>query len=114
MSDLTEISEAAEFSETLRAHKLVLTDFYTPSCIICRKIEPMLQVVADEFSASLHVSKVNAEAVPEVAVSCNVRGVPSLVLLKDGDIIDRKVGFVSAGDLRAWLRPHLTPPHSEN
>lgn len=107
MRALAEIAGPQAFDAAVRSGKPVLADFYTPSCAICRKIEPMLAVVAREFADDVLVARIDAEALPDLAAACRVRGVPSLVLLKEGEAVDRKVGFVSAAGLRAWLREHL-------
>ena len=108
MEDLVELAQDQSFSDLVDNYETNLLDFFTPSCVICRRLEPMLVAVAREFQEVVTFRKINAEAHPEAAVSCTIRGVPSLVLLKQGEVVDRKVGFVSASELRTWLRGHLS------
>ena len=83
----------------------VVADFFTRACAICRKIEPMLAVVEGEAGEKLAVFRIDAEENPDLAVEYEVRGVPTLLLFHRGALIDRKVGFVTANDLRKWVAP---------
>lgn len=104
---LVELAAEDGFDAVTGRHDAVLLDFYTPSCVICRRLEPMLATVAAEMGDRIAVLKVNAEAHVDTAVRCDVRGVPSLVLVREGEVVDRKVGFVSARELRQWLQQRL-------
>lgn len=86
---------------------IVIVDFFTPDCVPCRKLEPMLAAVAGENAGRMQVIRVDASTSPEIARQYAVQGVPTLVLLKDGALQDKKVGFLTAGQLRAWVGPHL-------
>lgn len=107
MDALTELAADEGFDSITGQHDAVLLDFYTTSCIICRRLEPMLATVASEMEGRLAVRKVDAEVHTDAAIRCAVRGVPSLVLVRGGEVVDRKVGFVSARELRQWLSQQL-------
>lgn len=86
---------------------LVLLDFFTPDCMPCRKLEPMLAALVRTVGEGLRVVRVNAADDREQAVRYDVQGVPTLVLLRAGAEVDRRVGFHTAHQLREWVRPYL-------
>jgi thioredoxin-like negative regulator of GroEL len=108
MSTLDDASSDRDFDAALAGHDAVIADFYTPSCTLCSKIEPMLGALERSFLGRLRVVKINAEANPALAARYAVRGVPTLVLLRDAEVVDRKTGFMTASMLREWVGPHLS------
>lgn len=105
---LQDATSDRDFEAALQAHDTLLVDFYTPACVICRKIEPMLGALESDFPGSLGVVKINAEENPELAARYAVRGVPTVVLLQGSDdVVDRKSGFMTTSMLREWVRPHV-------
>lgn len=106
MKALEDVS-AAQLAEKVNENKVVVVDFYTPACVICKKIEPMLVSLQERITEGLEIVKVNAEAQQDVAAQYSVRGVPFMVLIKDGAVADQKVGFATMSDLRGWVEPHL-------
>jgi len=107
MSTVQDASSDQDFSAALSAHETLVADFYTPSCVLCKKIEPMLGALEKSLEGQLGVVKVNAEENPELAARYAVRGVPTLVLLQGSEVLDRKSGFMTASMLKEWVRPHL-------
>ena len=91
----------------LQAEGLVIVDFFTPDCMPCRKLEPILEAVVGTVGDSLRVVRVNAAEARDLAERYAVHGVPTLVLLANGAELDRRVGFYTAHQLREWVRPHL-------
>ncbi len=86
---------------------LVLLDFFTPDCMPCRKLEPMLAALVRTVGEQLRVVRVNAAEDREQAERHEVQGVPTLVLLREGAEVDRRIGFHTAHQLREWVRPYL-------
>jgi thioredoxin len=86
---------------------LVVVDFFTPGCIPCQKIEPMLVAVAREHPGQIRVVKVDASANRALAGQYGVRAGPTLLLFKDRQLVDRRTGFAVASQLREWIEPHL-------
>jgi thioredoxin 1 len=100
---LADIRTREELHAVLDAPGLTILDVYTQDCVICRKIEPMVAAVA-QTSRGVQARKVDAAALPEFAERYEVRGVPTLLLFRNGRAIDRRSGFFTATDLREWLR----------
>ncbi|MDB5593037.1 thioredoxin family protein [Enterovirga sp.] len=107
MAGLQDATSQDVFNEFRGSAKPLLIDFYTPSCVLCKKIEPMLASVGEDLKDKVNIVKVDAAANLEVAAEYNVRGVPTLLLLRDGAALDRKTGFMTASMLRTWLEPHV-------
>ncbi|MGA2031661.1 MAG: thioredoxin [Thermoguttaceae bacterium] len=92
MSNLREISDSDFDSEVLQSEHPVLVDFWAPWCGPCRMIAPILEQLATENGERLKVVKVNVDESPAVAGGYGVSSIPTLMLFKDGQIVDRFVG----------------------
>ena len=107
MAKLPDATETKAFDAALRSADAVIADFYTPSCVICRKVEPMLAAVEQGYGGRFKAFKVNTEGNPEIAGKYGVKGVPTMILFKDGEMKERKAGFMTAKMLREWIEPYL-------
>ncbi len=83
---------------------LLLLDVYTHSCIICRRMEPMVAAAAESSGDALRAYKIDAEAHTQFAIEHGIQGVPTVLLFRNGRMIGRRSGFMTARALRAWLR----------
>ena len=107
MPRLKDATRSGEFESARDEGGTVIADFFTRACVLCRKVEPMLAAVANGAGGTLAAFRIDAEENRELAVEYEVRGVPTLLLFHRGELIDRKVGFVTAKELRAWVAPYL-------
>ena len=94
MTLIKEITHENFEQEVLKADGKVLVDFYAPWCGPCKMIAPVLEQVA-ESNQDIKVVKVDTDQAPELMAQFGVRGIPTLLLVKDGEAIDRKVGAAS-------------------
>ena len=92
MANLIELSEHNFQSEVLESAEPVLVDFWAPWCGPCRHIAPVVEALATENAGSLKVAKVNIDDSPNVAASYGVSSIPTLMIFKNGDVVDRFVG----------------------
>lgn len=99
-------TDTAAFDDVISSDDLVIIKFQTKACVICRRLEPGLRQLSERMAGALRVVDVDAEDNVELAERYIIRGVPTLILFKDGDELTRCNGFQSASMLREWIAPH--------
>lgn len=107
MTRLKDATHTGEFEAARYEGGAVIVDFFTRSCVLCRKVEPMVAAAVAGAGGGLAAFRIDAEEAPDLAVEYDVRGVPTLLLFHRGELIDRKVGFATATELREWVSPYL-------
>jgi thioredoxin 1 len=90
-------------AEVLRSPQPVLVDFYATWCPPCKLIAPMLEQLAEEFAGRAKIVKVNVDDAFALAERFQIRGVPTWILFRDGQFVDRMVGALPPQLLRARL-----------
>jgi len=90
--------------DVLQSSKTVLVDFWAPWCGPCRQLSPIIDEIAKDLGDKLEVVKCNVDENPEVPSQYAVRGIPTLMLFKDGKILDTKVGSSPKSVLLEWIR----------
>ncbi|UTW00451.1 thioredoxin TrxA [Marinomonas rhizomae] len=100
MSDNTiQITDAQFAEEVLNSEIPVIVDFWAPWCGPCKMIAPVLEDVAAEYAGKVKVVKLNVDENTETAPKYNVRGIPTLLIVKGGEVVATKVGAVSKSQL---------------
>ncbi len=104
MGDNTvQITDAQFSEEVLNSDVPVLVDFWAPWCGPCKMIAPVLEDIAGEYADKLKVVKLNVDDNQETAPKYNVRGIPTLLLVKGGEVVATKVGAVSKSQLTEFV-----------
>ena len=93
MAEVTELSDSTFQSEVLESAEPVLVDFWAPTCLPCRQIAPLVEELAAENAGSLKVVKLNVHENPNVAMQFQVMSIPTLMIFKNGEVVERFVGL---------------------
>ena len=101
------VSDASFDADVLSAGAPVLVDYWAEWCGPCKMIAPILDEVAKDYGARLQVAKMNVDENREVPAKYGIRGIPTLMLFKDGQLAATKVGALSKSQLTAFLDGHL-------
>jgi len=102
MSSL-DISDQDFDKEVLKSDNPVIVDFWAPWCGPCKAMSPVVDEIAGEMGGKLKVVKVNIEDNPNSPTQYGVRGVPTLMVFKGGQVIDTRVGGMSKSQLSEWV-----------
>jgi thioredoxin 1 len=107
MSALPEVSQTNFETEVLKSSQPVLVDFWAPWCGPCRMLAPVVEKVAAANSAKAKFVKLNTDENPSIAGQYQVSGIPCLILFKDGQAVDRIVGYVQENVVSSMLLKHV-------
>jgi thioredoxin 1 len=86
---------------------VVLVDFWAEWCAPCRRLAPAVDQLAEEYAGRVTVAKVNIDEHPATPAKFNVRGIPTLLLFKDGNVAEQVVGLAAKDDLARLIDKHL-------
>ena len=106
MSNTIELNKA-NFTETVGSNKPVLVDYWAEWCGPCKMVAPILEEVASDMSDKLIVGKVDVDQNQELAAQLNIMSIPTLVLFKDGEVVDQAIGALSKTQLLSFLEQHI-------
>jgi thioredoxin 2 len=110
-SPLPWMVEAAEqdFDEVTTTSSLpVLVDVWAPWCAPCRMMTPHIEETARRLAGRLKVVKIDADQAPGISARYGIRGIPTLLILDHGKVVDRRVGAVMGDALRQWIEQAVT------
>ncbi|NIG62267.1 MAG: thioredoxin TrxA [Serratia symbiotica] len=108
MSDkIIHLTDNSFDSNVLKAEGSILVDFWAEWCGPCKIIAPILDEIAEEFSGKLTITKLNIDQNPATAPKYGIRGIPTLLLFKNGEVAATKVGALSKGQLKDFLNANL-------
>jgi thioredoxin 1 len=108
MSDsIKHVSDASFEADVLKSDVPVLVDYWAPWCGPCKMIAPLLEEASKEYQGRVIIAKVNVDENPETAAKFGIRGIPTLMLFKNGKTAATKVGAMSKSQLGTFLSESL-------
>ena len=108
MSDnIVSVSDSTFEDEVLKSDVPVLVDYWAEWCGPCKMIHPVLEEIADDYEGKLKIAKLNIDENQQTPPRFNIRGIPTLMLFKNGDVDATKVGALSKSQLTAFLDSNL-------
>ena len=101
------VSDGSFDDDVLKSEKPVVVDFWAEWCGPCKMIAPALEEISSELGDKVTVAKVNIDDNPKTPAAYGVRGIPTLMLFKDGQVAAMKIGALPKGDLKAWIESSI-------
>ena len=102
-----EFTDSSFDQDVLRSEVPVLVDFWAEWCGPCRQMSPTIDLVASEYAGKAKIGKLDVDSNGGTAMRYNVRGIPTLLLFKGGQVVEQRVGAVGKSEVQKMLDAHL-------
>ncbi|MEM7811787.1 MAG: thioredoxin [Planctomycetota bacterium] len=105
--NVADFTDASFDSDVVGADVPVLVDFWAPWCGPCRMLAPTIEQIAADYDGKVRVGKLNTDENPNIASTYQIASIPTVMLFKNGEAVDRSVGMAPKEKLAAMLDKHL-------
>ncbi len=106
-TNITHVTDASFEADVLKSGETVLVDYWAVWCGPCKMIAPVLEECATSYAGKIKIAKMDVDANQEVPAKYGIRGIPTLILFKNGQEVAKKVGAMSKSQLTAVLDSHI-------
>ena len=93
--------------EVLKADKMALVDFFAEWCSPCKQLSPILEEISNEMNDKVFFAKHNIDEQPNMPTKYGVRGIPTMLLFKDGELKATKVGATTKSNIVSWIKENI-------
>lgn len=100
----TNVTDTSFDQDVLKSKGLVLVDFWAEWCGPCKTIAPALEELSNEMAGEITIAKINIDENPNTPTKYGVRGIPTMMLFKDGEVAGTKVGASPKGQIEDWIK----------
>lgn len=107
MAEIINVTDSSFEADVLKGSGPILLDFWAEWCGPCKMLAPSLAELAEELDGKLSVAKLNIDENPNAPSRFGVRGIPTLMIFKDGQVTATKIGALPKSQLKAWIEQNL-------
>lgn len=93
--------------EVLNSDIPVLVDFWAPWCMPCNMVAPIVEEIARDYQGKIKVCKINVDEAPNVASKYGIMSIPTIALIKNGEVVDKVIGALPKSDIENIIKPHI-------
>ena len=107
MSEPVHVTDDTFEAEVIQSDMPAIVDFWAPWCAPCYMIAPILEEIAEEYDGQLKVTKLDVDQNPQVATQFGIMSIPTMILFKEGEAVERLIGYMPKERLMERITPHL-------
>ena len=104
---IKQINDSEFKTEVIDSSKPVIVDFWAEWCGPCKTLGPILEKLSDDFNDKVEIKKINIDENPEAPANFGIRSIPTMILFKDGKVVDSKIGVSGEQDIKNWISSKL-------
>ena len=104
---IKQINDSEFKTEVIDSSKPVIVDFWAEWCGPCKTLGPILEKLSDDLHDKVEIKKINIDENPEAPANFGIRSIPTMILFKDGKVVDSKIGVSGEQDIKNWISSKL-------